>query len=75
MLKLFTHPQSGFDIVSELFLVHRHIVLAQPVAVQDWSLESSISVNVGEILQTDCIHLVIGPHTLLIFNQTVLKYV
>lgn len=46
-----THLQPGLDIVPQLFLVHWEVVLGQPVGVQDGTLQSSVTINVGEVLQ------------------------
>lgn len=45
--------QSGFDMFPQILLLNRHVVLGQPVAVQNWSLECLVSVDVGEVLQGD----------------------
>lgn len=46
-----THLQPGLHIFPQFFLVHRKVVLGQPVGVQDGSHQSSVTINVGEVLQ------------------------
>lgn len=41
-LLLMEHLQSCLNIVSQLFLVYREIVLREPVAVQNWSRQGSL---------------------------------
>ena len=62
--------KSGFHKVSKLFLIHWHVILGQPITVEDWSHQSCIAINVGKMLQTNVVDVLICPLTLVIFNQS-----
>lgn len=64
-----SHLKSGFHKVSKLFLVDWHVVLGQPVTIEDWSYKSSIAIDVGKMLQSHVVDILICPLTLIIFNQ------
>ena len=63
--------ESGLDIVPELLLIHRDVVLGQPVAEEDGPSQRLLLVDVGEVFHGNRIHVLIRPHSLLIQNQPV----
>jgi len=64
-----SYLKSGFHKVSELLLFHRHVILGQPVTEEDWSHQSSITIYVRKMLQSNIVYVLVCPLTLIIFDQ------
>ncbi len=62
--------QPGFGVLSQFLLIHRYVVLGQPVTVKDGSLQCRLPVNVREVFQGDTVNVLIGPVPLLILHQS-----
>lgn len=64
-------PES--DIFSQPFPIHGRVVLAEPVGVEDWSLEGFVPIDSGKVAEGDGINIFISPSTLVVIDQTILE--
>ena len=62
--------QTRLGVLAQRLLLDRHVVLRQPVAVEDGALEGALAVDVGEVFQTDTVDVLARPQTLFIFNKS-----
>ena len=69
-LFLVKHFQSRFSVLAQRFLFDRHVVLGQPVAIEDGTLERAIAIDVGKVLQSDTVDVFTRPQPLLVRHQS-----
>ena len=56
-----------------MFQLDGHVILAEPVGVEDGPGKGFVDVDIGEVLQGDDVEIVVGPLPLLVQDKTVLK--
>ena len=64
------HLQPGLCVLSEFLSVDRHVILGQPVAEEDGPGQGLVTVDVGEVLQSHHVHILVCPLPLVIFNKS-----
>src|SRR6218665_560607 len=61
--------QPCLDVFTQFLLVDWHVVFGQPVTVENWSLQSSVTTDVREVFQGNAVDVLIGPRSLLIIHK------